>query len=183
MAKLKTTTPLGDAAYAYIDKPDTKFDPDGSYKLDLILPLAKAQPILRQVEEMARKEFKGAKGLKFPWRQNEDEGTVIFRPKSSYKPNVVDRFGSRIDPDEVPRIGPGSKVKVSVTFQTYTTGPNKGVTAYLNAVQIGKLAESEFGDISDELEEDYEDEGVSEDDAEETEAEGDEDEAEEDADF
>lgn len=64
------TTPRGIARYPRLDKPDTKFNPDGDYKVDLVLPTesAEAKALMAKIDagiaasfEQAKKEHKGKK--------------------------------------------------------------------------------------------------------------------------
>jgi DNA-directed RNA polymerase len=61
-------TPAGTAQYPYLTKPDTKFNPDGEYKLKLEIPADQAQDIVTFLDEQhelaqakAKKENAGKK--------------------------------------------------------------------------------------------------------------------------
>ena len=44
------TTPKGVAYYPYISAPDTKFDEQGHYKVNLCIPKEEAEPIIEQIK-------------------------------------------------------------------------------------------------------------------------------------
>ena len=46
MAKATITTPQGVALYPWLNKPDTEYNKDGEYKVNLVLAKEKAQPII-----------------------------------------------------------------------------------------------------------------------------------------
>ena len=53
MAKKKTiVTPAGEAQWPYLCEPDTKFNEDGVYRVDLILPREDAEPIIAEAQEL-----------------------------------------------------------------------------------------------------------------------------------
>ena len=88
MAKdsIKITFPKAPLVYPALQRPDTKFDPLGSYKADVRLTTEEAKPVIARLQERAKahmgKPFKvGTKGC--PWRVETDDegnptGNVIF---------------------------------------------------------------------------------------------------------
>lgn len=150
MGKKVFVSPKGTAAYAWITKPDTKFNPEGVYKTTVIVDdPAAAAPFIEAIKEVYVEEH-GTKKLakaQLSYEENED-GTVSFKFKSQHKPKLFDSKGKPITGDV--KIGNGSKIKVSGGFGAYDKGANTGVTLYLNAVQIIDLVEwagsSAFGE-------------------------------------
>jgi len=71
MSKLKLPrfmTPKGKAVYPHLIEPDTKFDPEGVYKVDLSIPADEAAPLVEQLEairdEYVEKTLDEAEGKK-----------------------------------------------------------------------------------------------------------------------
>jgi len=141
-------TPKGIAQYPWLSKPDTKFNEEGVYKVDLIIPKADAIPLLKQINEVfaenVDKETKKAKGqdiqkAKPPYSEELDEagqptGNVVLRFKSKYKPSVFDAKGI---PMVDSSIWGGSELKVSGSIAPYFTSMiGAGVSLRLSGVQV-----------------------------------------------
>lgn len=156
--KKQFISPKGTAAYAWITKADTKFNPEGVFKTNLVVDAKAAAPFIEAIRE-AYVEDQGAKKLSkanLSYDENED-GTVSFKFKSQHKPKIFDSKGKPVVGD--PKIGNGSVVKISGGFGPYDKGANCGCTLYLNAVQIidlvewagsGGFGEEEGGFVADE---------------------------------
>lgn len=52
---VKVLTPKGIAIYPWLNKPDTKFNPEGEYRIRIKLTAEEAQPIMDKLEEAAAK--------------------------------------------------------------------------------------------------------------------------------
>jgi len=149
MAKPNFVSPKGTAAYAWLTKADTKFNPEGVFKTSLVVPAKEAQPFIEAIKEAYVGEL-GAKKLakaNLSHDVNED-GTVTFKFKSKQKPKLFDSKGKPITGDVA--VGNGSVIKVAGGFGPYDKGANTGCTLYLNSVQIIDLVEwsgsSTFGE-------------------------------------
>ena len=149
MAKPNFVSPKGTAAYAWLTKPDTKFNPDGVFKTSLVVSAKEAQPFIEAIKEAYVGEL-GAKKLSkanLSHDVNED-GTVTFKFKSKSKPKLFDSKGKPITGDIA--VGNGSVIKVAGGFGPYDKGANTGCTLYLNSVQVIDLVEwtgsSTFGE-------------------------------------
>lgn len=144
------TTPQGIAEYPYLDRPDTEFDDVGDYKVNLIVPLAEAQPLIEQVTaildrhhevESMKREGKKTKKGNLPIIINEEDGTATFKFKvkaegkfGNRQPAFADAGGKAIDP--LP-IGGGSKLRVR--FEPYTwmvSSTGAGITLQPKAIQV-----------------------------------------------
>ncbi|CAB4138884.1 single-stranded DNA-binding protein [uncultured Caudovirales phage] len=172
MSKVKNpryTTPAGIAQYPYLTKPDTKFNPDGEYKISVEIPGAAAQDIVTFLDEQfaasvakAKKENPGKKIKEgdVPYSVNDDTGkvTVRFKLKAKVTPKQGDPFeqrpalfdakGKPIGPDA--KIGGGSKVKVAYELVPYYTAiAGAGVSLRLKAVQVIDLVEFSGGASSE----------------------------------
>jgi hypothetical protein len=149
MAKPIFVTPKGTAAYAWLTKPDTKFNPEGVYKTSLVVPAKEAEKFIEAIKNAYVEEL-GAKKLakaNLSHEVNEDD-TVTFKFKSKSKPKLFDSKGKPITKEI--SVGNGSVIKVAGGFGPYDKGANTGVALYLNSVQIIDLVEwtgsSAFGE-------------------------------------
>lgn len=168
MSKAKNpryVTPAGIAQYPYLSKPDTKFNPDGEYKMKLevsdptgvqALVTFLDEQIVKSVE-LAKKENPGKK-IKTgdaPYSINEDSGkiTVSFKLKAKVTPKNGEPFEQRpaiFDAKGKPlqdvNVGGGSKVKVAyevVPFYTALVGAS--ISLRMKAVQVIDLKEFSGG--------------------------------------
>ncbi len=144
---MKLVTPKGVAKYPWLTKADTKFNPDGVYKTDLLLSSEEAKPLAKQLKEFYDKHFNNKKG-KMPYFKEVDDndketGNVVFRFKTKNKPALFDSDGK---PMQNVNVFGGSQVKVSATAAPYSAAGNQGITLYLNAVQIIELVSGSGGD-------------------------------------
>jgi hypothetical protein len=158
-------TPAGTAKYPFLTKPDTKFNPDGEYKLKLEIPGDKAQDLVTFLDEQfalaqekAKKENAGKKikpGNE-PYEIDQDSGkvTVNFKLKAKVtpkngepfeqKPAIFDSKGKPITGDA--KVGGGSKVKVAYEVLPYYTAiAGAGVSLRMKAVQVIELVEYSGG--------------------------------------
>jgi hypothetical protein len=166
--KPRFTTPKGTAQYPYLNKPDTKFNPDGDYKCKLELDAADASEIIafldEQVEksvELAKKENPGKKIKQgdAPYEVNEETGKASFNFKLKAKvttksgesfeqrPAIFDAKGK---PLQNVNVGGGSKVKIAyevVPFYTALVGAS--ISLRMKAVQVIDLVEFSGGASAD----------------------------------
>ena len=164
--KPRFTTPKGTAQYPYLTKPDTKFNPEGEYKVKLELDAADAGELIsfldEQVElavEKAKKDPKNAgKKIKVgdaPYSVNEETGkaSISFKLKAKVTTKSGETFEQRpaiFDAKGKPitdvNIGGGSKVKVAyevVPFYTALVGAS--ISLRMKAVQVIDLVEFSGG--------------------------------------
>jgi len=160
MANKSFTTAKGVAYYPYISAPDTKFDEQGHYKVNLCLSKEDAKPVtdLIQAEILAGikalKESKPNKTIKqapLPFSDELDEetgeptGNVIikFKSKAAYKPAVFDAKGQMMPKHN---IYGGSVIKVNGGCAFYESpSVGAGVTLRLRAVQVIEYVEGSSG--------------------------------------
>jgi len=153
------TTPRGVAYYPYISAPDTKFDEQGHYKVNLCIPKEEAQPIIEQIKGelvagiKALKEAKPNAKIKqapLPFEDELDDddeptGNVIikFKSKAAYKPAIFDSKGT---PMMKSNIYAGSILKVNGSIAFYNSpAVGAGVTLRLRAVQVIEYVEGAVG--------------------------------------
>jgi|688.fasta_scaffold1038678_1 hypothetical protein len=166
---VRITSPLGIAVYPRLTTPDTKFDKDGVYSVDLeVDPTDKTVSAfidtLKKASDESYKaecEKRGNKKLKradLPIKETEDNKIRIkFKLKAkagneekswTQKPVLFDAQGTAIQTP--PNVGSGSQIKVAfevVPFFTAMVGA--GVSLRLKAVQIIDLKEYTPGDNFD----------------------------------
>lgn len=166
---VRITSPLGTAIYPRLTQPDTKFDKDGVYSVDLELdPTDKAASAfidsLKKASDEAYKalvEEKGGKKLKrcdLPIKETDDGKVRIkFKLKAKagndersweQKPVIFDSAGTAMQAP--PNVGSGSRIKVAfevVPFFTAMVGA--GISLRMKAVQIVELKEYTPGDNFD----------------------------------
>lgn len=158
-------SPKGTAQYPYLTKPDTKFNPDGEYKISLELDAADASEIMSFLDEQLEKSIASAKeenkGKKIkegdaPYSVNDDTGkvTVRFKLKAKVTPKNGDPFEQKValfDAKGTPMsaaatVGGGSKVKVAYEIIPYYTAiAGAGISLRLRAVQVIDLVEYSSG--------------------------------------
>lgn len=165
----RLTSPEGIAVYPRLNKPDTKFDANGVYSVDLDLdPSSKEVTAfidsLKKMHEAAYKETCEAKGGKKLKKadlsiKTTDDGLLRIKFKLKAKGGTEERswdqkpvlFDARGNPMvNPPNIGSGSRVKVAfevVPFFTAMVGC--GLSLRLRAVQVIDLREYTPGDNFD----------------------------------
>ena len=151
-------SPKGIASYPYLTNPDTKFNPDGEYKVSLIVAGDDASKVIDFLTEkhnaavaQAKQENAGkrVKEGELPFIEN-DDGTVTFKfkmkakvtPKKGdpfeQKPALFDAKGKPLTGET--KVGGGSTIKVSYEVVPYYTAiAGAGVSLRLKAVQIIEL--------------------------------------------
>ena len=155
-------TPAGIAQYPYLTTPDTKFNPDGDYKVNLEIDPTEITTFLDEQLEAsiaAAKKENPSKKIKegdAPYSVNEETGKVTLRFKLKAKvhpkngesfdqsPALFDAKGKPLSKDI--KIGGGSKMKVSYEILPYYTAiAGAGISLRLKAVQVIDLVEYSSG--------------------------------------
>jgi hypothetical protein len=169
MSNKTFVTPKGTARWPKINKPDTKFDEDGVYTVDLILEGKDSEALIEQItkirdegyKEFCTKEKKAKLKLAdLPFKAEEDDagnetGRTVFRFKLKAKGKSKD--GSKYDrkvaifdakgkPTKAEVWG-GSGIKVSYEPRPWFVAMHGvGVSLQLRAVQIIDLVTKGSGD-------------------------------------
>lgn len=169
----KFTTPAGIASYPYLVNPDTKFNPEGEYKVSLMLSASDAAPLIKLIEgkmeeqfNLIKNEAKGPKAKKAvkmsdaPYSNVEDdEGDETGEIKINFKQRALvtrkkdkKTFEMKVALFDAkgnsfkPKgyVGGGSKVKVAFEIiPFYTKMIGAGVSLRLRAVQILELVDGD----------------------------------------
>jgi hypothetical protein len=158
----------GNALWAKVFEPDTRYVPEGEYSIQVVVPETEAAEVCEQLENMAQAKLaevvkeqpklKNVLSTRTPFEDETDEtgnptGNVLFKTKMKariksrdgrvyeQKPAVVDAKRTPLDGSQL--IGNGSLVKVAVEPVPYMMQSTKqvGVTLRLKAVQIINLVE------------------------------------------
>ena len=131
-------SPKGEALYPYVDRPDNRFDPEGVFRVDLVV-----DPAVKEHKDFLNFLYKHTpKPGKPPYKKHIDPETGEETPffvvhfKSKFKPKVFDAKGNLIEGES--NLGMGSKIKVSYSMNEYT-GFGGGLNLYLRAIQIIEL--------------------------------------------
>jgi hypothetical protein len=150
---VRMTTPSGIAVYPKVETPDTKFNADGEYSIQLDLTKDESADIITKLTKFADVEYaneckaKGKKSLKraeLPWKETED-GKIRFKFKLKAKGKSGDKtwdqkpalFDAKGNPTKDVSLGGGSTVKVAFEAVSYYTAMvGHGITLRLKAVQI-----------------------------------------------
>ncbi len=153
------TTAKGIAYSPYISAPDTKFDEQGHYKVNLCLSEADAQPVIELIKQTVVEGIKALKKDKpnmeikqapLPFSKEVDDdgnptGNVIvkFKSKAAYKPAVFDSKGNMMTKSN---IYGGSELKVNGSCAFFHTAMiGAGVSIRLRAVQVIQYVEGASG--------------------------------------
>jgi len=181
----------GNALWAKVFEPDTKFDANGIYSVNLLIPEAEAAEVCeyldsvveqRYAEEVkAKPKLKNGLSTKPPYEPEYDQngdptGNIEFKLKLkakvqardgsvySQKPIVVDAKRKPMDPEIA--IGNGSVIKVAYEPIPYMMASTKqvGVSLRMKGVQVLDLVEYGGGSSMFDEEDGYISEAVAKDD-------------------
>ena len=152
------TTPKGIAQYPWLSKPDTKFNEEGEYKVNLILTKKEAAPVIEQINAAFAENFKvqekeHGKDIKTanpPYMDELDDdnkptGNVIikFKSKALYAPAIFDAKGNVMKDSN---IWGGSEIRVNGSIAPYYVKLiGAGVALRLRAVQVIQYVEGGTG--------------------------------------
>lgn len=146
---IKLTTPVGRAAYAWLNKPDAKFNPERPvYKITLLVPEgpeadALEQKIVEAGKTAAEKDgVKLKKNFGLPIKRYEDDenpkeefkGLVRFSFKSPKKPLQIDSKKNPLPEDVF--VASGDDVRASISVAAWASPLGSGLSLYLNGVQL-----------------------------------------------
>ena len=152
------TTPKGIAQYPWLSKPDTKFNEEGEYKVNLILSKKEAAPVIEQINAAFAENFKvqekeHGKDIKTanpPYTDELDDdnkptGNVIikFKSKALYAPAIFDAKGNVMKDSN---IWGGSEIRVNGSIAPYYVKLiGAGIALRLRAVQVIQYVEGGTG--------------------------------------
>ena len=169
--KIKIVTPKATCVYPWLNKPDTKFNADGEYKVTLKVEAEDAAPLIKQLDEIL-KTYKEASikrdpklsrfNVTTPYEEEIDDqgnltGYYLFKFKQKAKIQThdgrsIDMKVAIVDASRTPtdaQIGGGSEVKIAATVIPYAMSTNKafGLALRPQAVQIINLVSPMNGNV------------------------------------
>ena len=149
MTRLKSITPIGEAYFPAIQKPDTQFDSKGIYQIKVLFDKSVIQDEIKKINDVIAKEIaeqhkvtpnktEPFKRAPKPYKDMED-GRIQITFKSKFKPLVLDKKTNAIP--EHTEVWSGSKVRVEYELQGYNNVVGVGCKLYLKGVQVSELVE------------------------------------------
>ena len=149
---IKGVTEVGKAIYPHLNKPDTRFQKEGVYKVTLELSPVNAKNLLKHIDDgikLATKDSKSNKTAQLPYKTDENGNMQFnFKCKASgvsktgqnweEKPKVFDSKGTPISKDIL--VWGGTTMKVAYEIIPYSNNMlGSGVSLRLKAVQVHEL--------------------------------------------
>ena len=144
-------TPVAECRYAHVFVPSTKFNPEGTYEIQLIF--IPSNPDHKEFLGTIKRLHEESGGTnKSPIKEDCDvdgnkTGNYSVRFKSKFPIQVFDSSGQEMHFDRN-ALGNGSKVRVSFKPDKYTQNGG-GLALYLNGVQVKEFVEYSGGGAKD----------------------------------
>ena len=170
--QIKIVTPRGIAVYPWLNRPDTKFSPDGDFKVTLKIEGEEAAPLIEKLDEvLAKYKAQQAKAdpkvgrysISPPYEMEADDqgnatGDYLFKFKQKAKiqtkdGRTIDMKVALVDASRTPttvNVGGGSEIKIAATVFPYVMSTTKSVGLSLrpSAVQILSLVSGQSNVVS-----------------------------------
>jgi hypothetical protein len=170
--QIKIVTPRGTAVYPWLNRPDTKFSPDGDFKVTLKVGAEEAAPLIEKLDEaLAKYQEQQAKAdpkigrysTITPYEEEMDDqgnltGNYLFKFKQKAVINTkdgrtIDMKVALVDASRTPttvNVGGGSEIKIAATVFPYAMNTTKSVGLSLrpSAVQILSLVSGQSNVVS-----------------------------------
>ena len=145
--KVKITTPTGVLGFSYLTKEDPKF---GGYKTRIAIVPGEGQDLIVATCKALAKEALNVEDIstiKLPYDMDE-EGNLVLKANTKHEPALYDSLGHQMT--SRPMVGAGSLCRLKASLKAYNGSNGKGITCYLNAVQVAKIGGMEqFGAMDD----------------------------------
>jgi len=133
-------TPVGIASYPHLNKPDTRFDDDGVYQVDLILDKNE----VKAIEKIVSPLMNGGKHNPIKEELGEDDKMkAVIKVNGNHikqQPVLTDTKGNRM----VAKVGGGSQLRIAYQAIPFSQGQG-GVTLRMKAVRVIDLVEYTSG--------------------------------------
>ena len=170
--QIKIVTPRGIAVYPWLNRPDTKFSPDGDFKVTLKVEAKEAAPLIEKLDEALTKYQEqqakvdpkiGRYSITPPYEEELDDqgnltGNYLFKFKQKAKIHtkdgrVIDMKVALVDASRAPtsvNVGGGSEIKIAATVFPYAMSTTKSIGLSLrpSAVQILSLVSNQSNVVS-----------------------------------
>jgi hypothetical protein len=135
-------SPVGEIQFAWLNKPQPPHpknrskDAKAKYSVTLLFPINDLKVIAwgKAVKAILPDTH-------YPFKIDKETGNLQVKFSSAFAPRVVDAKRNDLPPGRLP--AKGSIVKVAYVAEPYDTGSNKGVTLYLQGIQVLTLKEFE----------------------------------------
>jgi hypothetical protein len=170
-ANQNVTTPVGTLQYPALIEPDTRFNPDGLFKTNIVIPAGDSADEFEEALTAAKKSAidlfakeSGGKKVKIaaaaPFERDENNNLVVkaklparVETKSgkswTQRPALFDSRGQKIPTDNL-RIGSGTRARVALEIAPYNVpATGAGISLRLRGVQIIELREPSGGRAED----------------------------------
>ena len=170
-ANQNVTSPVGTLQYPSLIEPDTRFNPEGLYKTNIVIPAGEAADDFEEILASAKKSAldnmmkeSGGKKVKVaasePFERDESGNLVIktklparVETKSgkswTQRPALFDSRGQKLPTDGI-RIGSGTRARVALEIAPYNVpATGAGISLRLRGVQIIELREPAAGRAED----------------------------------
>jgi DNA-directed RNA polymerase len=123
----------------HLSEPDTEGDySDGKYKTEATADDDYTERFQKEIQAVIDQHFARKKPVYLPWKETK-EGTIAFYFRSPKKqPELVDAKGNPLKQGIV--IRGGSLIRIAGVIVTWGTGGIRGVSLWLDAVRVIKLA-------------------------------------------
>lgn len=169
MLNTRIVSPLGEAQWPFLQTPDTKFNPDGVYRVNMVFDktpevmkfIDNLEKILDEYNTEAQTVERKKVSLVKPVYEETDDGKILMKfkqnakiiPKDRSKDPIdvkiacFDKYNRPLDPDV--KIGNGSKCKIAFVPAGYYQASARavGLTLRIVAVQVRELVT--YGDAND----------------------------------
>jgi hypothetical protein len=170
-ANQNVTTPVGTLQYPSLIEADTRFNPEGMFKTNIVIPAGDAADKFEEVLENARlsaieeeKAKSGGKKIKVntsvPF-ERDDSNNLVVKAKLparvetktgkswQQRPALFDSKGQKLVTDGM-RVGSGTRARVSIEIAPYNVpATGAGISLRLRGVQIIELREPSGGRAED----------------------------------
>lgn len=163
---IKYTSPKGIANYPALVRPDTRYNPEGTYKTGLIVSAEEVEELIEQCKDCFTEEFgkkKPISSAQMPYKKHSvkdgddyvDTDDYVINFSSKKMPKFFDAKGNPITNTKlIEKMGGGSKLRLKGAIGAYNAGGKVGVKIYLNEVQVIKYVEFNGGGFAADDEED-----------------------------
>ena len=169
MLNTRIVSPLGEAQWPFLQTPDTKFNADGVYRVNMVFDktpevmkfIDNLEKILDEYNTEAQTVERKKVSLVKPVYEETDDGKILMKfkqnakiiPKDRSKDPIdvkiacFDKYNRPLDPDV--KIGNGSKCKIAFVPAGYYQASARavGLTLRIVAVQVRELVT--YGDAND----------------------------------
>jgi len=143
-------TPIGTLKFTYLTEKDTEYDKNGIYHCTLKLKKLEAEPEIAAIQDVIKKTVADAhrqkkdltlvKRAPLPYKTDPEDGSILIKFKSKFKPTIYDGNRQEISPDV--SIYKGTTARIKYKLSGYHQSIGIGCVLHLLAVQVAKLVDN-----------------------------------------